>query len=230
MAEDSDKQGREVTLSEIDSSLPTRVLKTIREEQPYQQTWSDDLKILLDPNVQARSLLLPMVGTFKTRNQDYRYRWVYLKRGSFPDSSRYQQLKSYGFENATAYDPEKNPSGDVEVLVADIGQNFTEIFSGDRILMKCPRPIYDGLMKQHMLDALYMTNQARAGRYQEVDPTRRVNTLEPSTMRSTDFGAAPMSRTDFSGERQGPVDIEGVMRHASPQNTSVVKQADTGRK
>lgn len=219
MAEDS---------NDIDRSLPARVLQTIREEQPHRETWSDDLKILLDPNVQARSLVLPMVGTFKTRNQDYRYRWVYLKRGSNPDTSRYQQLKAYGFENATAYHETENPSGDVEVLVADVGQSFTEIFSGDRILMKCPRAIYDGLMKQHMLDALRMTQRARAGQYQDVDPGRRMNTMEPSTMRSADFGVAPMSRTDFAGDRQGPVDVEGVIGHASGQNTSVVKQA--GRK
>lgn len=214
--------------NDIDRSLPARVLQTIREEQPHRENWSDDLKILLDPNVQARSLTLPMVGTFKTRNQDYRYRWVYLKRGSNPDTSRYQQLKAYGFENATAYDETANPSGDVEVLVADINPSFTEIYSGDRILMKCPRPIYDGLMKQHMLDALRMTQRARVGQYQEVDPGRRMNTMEPSTMRSADFGVAPMSRTDFAGERQGPVDVEGVIGHASGQNTSVVKQA--GRK
>lgn len=219
MAEDS---------NDIDRSLPPRVLQTIREEQPHRENWSEDLQILLDPNVQARSLVLPMVGTFNTRNHDYRYRWVYLKRGSNPDSSRYQQLKAYGFSNATAYDEKENPSGDVEVLVADIGQHFTEIFSGDRILMKCPRAIYDGLMKQHMLDALRMTQRARIGQYQEVDPGRRMNTMEPSTMRSTDFGVAPMSRTDFAGDRQGPVDVEGVIGHASGQNTSVVKQA--GRK
>lgn len=214
--------------ADIDRSLPARVLQTIREEQPHRETWSEDLKILLDPNVQARSLILPMVGTVKTRNPDYRYRWVRLKRGSNPDSSRYQQLKAYGFENATAYDEKENPSGDVEVLVADVGQHFTEIFSGDRILMKCPRAIYDGLMKQHMLDALRMTAGARAGRYQEVDPARRMNSLDPSTMRSTDFGVAPMSRTDFAGDRQGPVDVEGVIGHASAQNTSVITQP--GRK
>ena len=210
--------------NEIDGRLPARVLKTLREEQPYRENWSEDLKILLDPNVQAKSLILPMVGTFKTRNQDYRYRWVYLKRGSFPDSSRYQQLKAYGFSNATAYHEIENPSGDVEVLVADVGQHFTEIFSGDRILMKCPRPIYDGLMKQHMLDALNMSSRARIGQYQEVDPARRVNTMEPSTMRSADFGLGPMSRTDFYGDRQGPVDVEQVMQHANARNTSVVRE------
>ena len=228
MAEDNREREGPSGGIEIDHSLPERILKTVREEQPYKQNWSEDLKILLDPNVKVRSMVLPMVGTFRTRNHDYRYRWVYIKRGSNPDSSRYQQVKAYGFENATAYDEKENPSGDVEVLVADIGQHFTEIFSGDRILMKCPRAIYDGLIKQHMLDSIRMTTQARNGRYQDVDPGRRVNTLEPSTMRSADFGVAPMSRTDFACDRSGAVDVEEVMQRATGQNTVVVHQP--GRK
>jgi hypothetical protein len=211
-------------INEIDPAVPRKVLERIKEEQPRQETWSDDLKILLDPNIRARSLNLPMVGAIRILNQDYRYRWVHIRRGSNPDTTRYMQLKAYGFENATAWDFEKNPSGDVEVKVADIGTNFTEIFSGDRILMKCPRAVYDGLMKQHMLDAIAQTTRARSGMYQDLDPARRMNAMDDGTMKSANFGpGAPTSRTDFSGNQSGDIDLNQVLQRSNPGNTSVVK-------
>lgn len=215
-------------IPEIDPQIPKKVVQRVREEQPVSENWSEDLKILLDPNVRARSLTLPMIGTFVTKNHDYRYRWVHIRRGSNPDSTRYMQLKAYGFSNATAWDAEKNPTGDVEVVVADMGNNFTEIFSGDRILMKCPRDVYDGLMKQHMLDAIRQTNRARVGQYQDLDPGRRMNSLDDSTMKSANFGPSPVSRTDFAGADSGEIDLQQVLQRSSPANTSVVRQP--GRK
>ena len=214
----------------FDPLIPDRVMQQIREEQPRPEAWSDDLKILLDPNVQAKSQVLPMVGTVEYLNHDYRYFWARLKRGNNPDSSRIQQLRALGFDNATAYDAEKNPAGDVKVVVADVGVNFTEIISGDRLLMKAPRHVYDSFRKQYMMDSLNMTTNARRGKFQDVDPSRRMNTLDSFTMKSSNFGpgAAPMSSTDFSGNREGTVDVEQILQRGNAGNTSVVKHP--GRK
>lgn len=205
----------------IDPQIPKSILQRIREEQPNSETWSEDLRILLDPSVQCKSLVLPMTDIVKTRNHDYRYHWTYLKRGSYPDTRRYMELKAKGFTNATAYNPEQNPTGDVEVLVADIGSNFTEIFDGDRILMKAPRHIYNAYIKQHQMDSIRQTTRARTGQY---EAGMRGNPFGDMTMKTADFGGVPTSYTDFAGNRAGAVDVEQVMQHATPANTVVVKQ------
>ena len=233
MAEDNQgKQGRAAPSggTEIDRSLPARILQIVREEQPYREKWSEDLKILLDPNIKARSVELPMVGTFKVRNPDYRYYWVRLKRGANPDSSRYQQVKAWGFENASAWDEKENPTGDVQIVVADLGNSWTEIFSGDRILMKAPREVYDAFIRQHMLDSVRMTVGAAQGQLADVDPYRRMNTVNTRPMRTIDFGAGASSSADFQGQREGNIDVEQVMSRTVPYNRDVATgnyEADT---
>ena len=140
----------------VDQQVPKRVLREINENQPHREAWSEDLEILLDPKIQARPLALPGLGAIKIRNTDMSYYYCRLSNGSRPDTARYMQLRTMGFENATPWN-EKDKTGDVEVLVGEA--NKDEIRSGDRILLKCPKMIFAAYKKQHMLDSLRSTAQ-----------------------------------------------------------------------
>jgi hypothetical protein len=196
----------------FDSQVPKRVLKDVISEQPNRGKWSEDLSILLDPNIVARPLSIPSVGAIKIKNQDFKYHWVRLKMGPNADTSRYMQLKALGFQNAT---PE-----DVDVVNADIIEGKTEIRSGDRILMKAPPDIYNGLKKQYMLDAINQTSRAARGQYQEVNPGLRMSQQE-NVMRTGDYAQT---------SQVPDIDIARMMAKSSPANTSVVETTRRGGK
>lgn len=189
----------------VDPAIPGKVVKEIFEEQPVPQKWSDDLAILMDPNIRARSFALPAVGAITIKNRDFRYKWIRLSLGPNPDTARYQQCRALGGLNAT--------TDDVEVINADIVKGKSEIRSGDRILMKFPREIYDGVMKQAMLDGIQLTRRAARGEFQ--DQSGRV-------MRTSDYG--PVSTSDqVTGERTGEFDVDQMQQRSTPANTSVVR-------
>jgi hypothetical protein len=191
----------------VDPVIPGKIVKEVFEEQPVPAKWSEDLAILMDPNIRARSFALPAAGAVTIKNKDYRYKWIRYSLGPNPDTSRYLQCKTvlHG-QNAT--------TDDVEVLNADIVEGKTEIRSGDRILMKFPRDIYDGGMKQSMLDSIHQTRRAARGEYQ--DPSGRV-------MRTSDYGGTS-SADMITGERSGEFDPAAMMQRSSPQNTSIAGQ------
>lgn len=199
----------------IDPQIPKRVLEGVLSEQPNRANWSEDLDILLDPNITARSIALPSVGAVVIKNHDFKYHWCRLKMGPNADTSRYMQLKALGFQNAT--------TEDVEVVNADIVEGKTEIRSGDRILVKAPPEIYNGLKKQYMLDAIRQTSRAATGQYQDVQPGMRMS-QQDRVMRTGDF--APTEAVNLAtGERTGNLDLASMMARSNPGNTSVAKRA-----
>jgi hypothetical protein len=113
--------------------------------------WPKELAILFDDTIQARPLNLPGVGQVEIKNKEFCYRWVRRPMGPNPDLTRYMQLKTAGFRNATIED--------VNPLVSSVNADSTEITCGqDLILMKAPPEIYYGAIKAHQQRAMNMTN------------------------------------------------------------------------
>jgi hypothetical protein len=113
--------------------------------------WPKELAILFDDTIQARPLNLPGVGQINIKNKEMCYHWVRRPMGPNPDLTRYMQLKTAGFQNATLED--------VDPLVSSVNADSTEITCGqDLILMKAPPAIYYGAIKAHQQRAINMTN------------------------------------------------------------------------
>jgi hypothetical protein len=115
------------------------------------RSWPKELAILFDDTIQARPLNLPGVGQVEIKNKEFCYHWVRRPMGPNPDLTRYMQLKTAGFRNATLED--------VNPLVSSVNADETEITCGqDLILMKAPPEIYYGAIKAHQQRAINMTN------------------------------------------------------------------------
>ena len=131
--------------------LPASWQTKLHEEQPARKNWTPELEALLDPNIEARVLSLPMKGAFEFKNKEYAYYLVRLKRGNNPDYSRYMSLKSAGYSNATLED--------VTPLADYVEPGDNEIRVGmDLILMKAKPEVHYGYMKGHAQRAINMTS------------------------------------------------------------------------
>ena len=134
----------------------TQIPDSVREKlnENYQggpSTWPKELAVLFDDTIEARPLNLPGIGQIKIKNTEVCYHWVRRPMGPNPDLTRYMQLKTAGFRNATMED--------VDALVNSVNVDETEITCGqDLILMKASPAIYYGAIKAHAKRAMDMTN------------------------------------------------------------------------
>lgn len=134
------------------SSISSSVQDQLKESYPGgRRTWPRELAILFDDSIEARPLNLPGIGQIEKLNTEVVYHWVRRPMGPNPDLTRYMQLKTAGFRNATLQD--------VKPLVNSVNADETEITCGqDLILMCAPPEIYYGAIKAHAKRALAMTN------------------------------------------------------------------------
>src|SRR5271154_263363 len=102
-------------MPEISDSLQQQ----IAENHPNRAHWPKELAILFDDTIQARPLNLPGIGQVEIKNKEFCYHWVRRPMGPNPDLTRYMQLKTAGFRNATLED--------VEPQVNSVNADSTEI-------------------------------------------------------------------------------------------------------
>jgi len=135
-------------MSSISDSLRDQIQESHGSDR---RRWPKELAILFDDTIEARPLNLPGVGQIKIKNTEFCYHWVRRPMGPNPDLTRYMQLKTAGFRNATLED--------IDPMVNSVSADQTEVTCGqDLILMKAPPAIYYGAIKAHQQRAINMTN------------------------------------------------------------------------
>src|ERR1700678_4060566 len=118
------------------ASMPSSIQEQVRENYPRGQ-WPKELAILFDDSIEARPLNLPGVGQLQFKNTEVCYHWVRRPMGPNPDLTRYMQLKTAGFRNATL--------DDVDPLVNSVNADGTEVTCGQDLILMCASPaIYYG--------------------------------------------------------------------------------------
>src|ERR1700676_5563520 len=95
-------------------------------------TWPKELAIFFDDTIEARPLNLPGVGQLQFKNTEVVYHWVRRPMGPNPDLTRYMQLKTAGFRNATLED--------VRPLVNSVSADTTENTCGQDFFLMCAPP------------------------------------------------------------------------------------------
>lgn len=173
--------------------------------------WPKELAILFDDTIEARPLNLPGVGQIKIKNTEMCYHWVRRPMGPNPDLTRYMQLKTAGFRNATLED--------IDPLVNSVNADATEVTCGqDLILMKAPPAIYYGAIKAHQQRAINMTSP-------------RTPEGRERMMKSMSYGdQAALNATRTSVVAQGDLDEwaakatpENSIRQGSPEWEAIVE-------
>ena len=196
------------------STIPDSVRDQIAESHGNNpQHWPKELAILFDDTIQARPLNLPGVGQVEIKNKEFCYHWVRRPMGPNPDLTRYMQLKTAGFRNATL--------DDVNPLVASVNADSTEITCGqDLILMKAPPAIYYGAIKSHQQRAINMTNP-RSDTYRE-----QMKTANYGDRKTLDATRTTMVNGGELEEMESKANSGNSVRQGSPEWTAIAEAAE----
>jgi hypothetical protein len=178
------------------------------------KTWPKELAILFDDTIQARPLNLPGVGQIEIKNKEFCYHWVRRPMGPNPDLTRYMQLKTAGFRNATLED--------VDPLVSSISADQTEITCGqDLILMKAPPAIYYGAIKTHQQRAINMTNpRSEEGR------RRMMGSMNYGDQAALNATRTSMPEGDALSTMESKANPGNAVRQGTPEWDAIVKGAE----
>jgi hypothetical protein len=153
-------------MAALDPQVPESVVRRVREEQPRSEQWSDDLKALLTPSIEARSLSLEgTLNISKRLNTEVEYFWARDRNGMNPNHQRVGQLREAGFDFATSDSEckhEKDCKCDVIMRNSSVVMGKSEIRCGDLVLMKVDKRIWMGIRKQQQLDSLNQTSSRSA--------------------------------------------------------------------
>lgn len=192
------------------ASMPSSVQDQIRENHPQRAAWPKELAILFDDTIEARPLNLPGIGQISIKNTEMCYHWVRRPMGPNPDLTRYMQLKTAGFRNATL--------DDVDALVNSVSGDQTEVTCGqDLILMCAPPNVYYGAIKAHAQRAIAMTN-----------PRSGVAREQMKSMNYGDQSALNATRTEFVDDKtmadfEGRANPDNSVRQGTPQWDAIVE-------
>jgi hypothetical protein len=197
-------------MAEISESLQQQ----ISENHPNRAQWPKELAILFDDTIQARPLNLPGVGQVNIKNTEFCYHWVRRPMGPNPDLTRYMQLKTAGFQNATLED--------VDPLVSSVNADSTEITCGqDLILMKAKPDVYYGAIKAHQQRAINMTNP------RSVEGRRRLMSSlaygDDKVMAATRTG---LMDQETIGDFESRATPENTTRQGTPEWNRIVEGAE----
>jgi len=136
---------------------------------PNGQWLSPEAQIMLDKSIVARGLGVPATEEIIVKNHSYRYFWGNrLAAGG----SRYAQLKTMGYTNATL--------DDVEPKAVEIEKDQNEIRSGDVVLMKIS--IERWMAHERYKMERSMALQRRTRTYFDKNPNPDVNSNENPVM------------------------------------------------
>jgi hypothetical protein len=189
----------------IDPNVPKRIVREIAENSPHESKWSEDLKILLNPSIEAKPLHLPQSGQIRLRkNKDFEYFWALDRGGDKPFHERVDQLRAVGFQFATVED--------VEMMIEDTVKEKNEIRNGDRRLMKVAKQRWAEIRKSQMMDAIRLTSPRDHG---FIDPSRNVMRTDSLT---------PGIKTMLTDDAV----VADIKNRSDAQNTSTTKGANNG--
>ena len=192
-------------MSTVDpNAIPRSSWEQFKDVQHTPDKYSPELAALLDPNVVARRVSLPLSGQIEIINREYVYYWARRIQGKSADHNNYRQLKMRGYTNATCKPDCKDDTGrcacDVHPLIAEIAADGTEITLGsDLILVKARPDVHYGIQKSYLKQAL-----------QFVSPSSQVANLPPE-----ERSALQATRTYIPGADEQ----EQISRRATPENS-----------
>jgi hypothetical protein len=185
----------------------------IEENGPDQSKWTQELRDLVDPSIEAVSISPPISGKVdKFLNTDYHYHWAYDLCGQTPNHDRVESMRWAGWEFATTDDvrmcSESSVVGRKKERKSKDGLGWSdEIRSGDRRLMKLPMHLWRSTHKAQIMKA-----------YQYVRPQA--------------FGGdgKPMSAANLipglKSEMMDPSQIEEARRSANASNSVTLSRED----
>ena len=193
------------------SGIHRQLMKHLVEENgPDQSKWNQELRDLVDPTIEARTIAPPISGKVEEFiNTDYHYYWAADLCGPTAAHDRVHEMKYAGWEFATTDDVKMCSESSVvgrsgDKTSKDGRKGFSdEIRSGDRRLMKLPMHLWRVNKKAQLMAA-----------YQMAYP-------QP-------FGAtgAPMSANNllpgFKSKMMNPEAIDETRRNATPANSVTV--------
>lgn len=198
------------------ASMPDSLRQQVGEAFPTGK-YPKELAILFDDTIEARPLNLPGIGQLSFKNTEVVYHWVRRPMGPNPDLTRYMQLKTAGFRNATLED--------VDPLVNSVNADHTEITCGQDLILMCASPaVYYGAIKSHMLRAIRMTNPKSA-------ESRQVQ------MKSANYGdnrALEATRSEYMDEKsigdfEQRSNSDNTIRQGTPEWDKIVEGAKKKR-
>lgn len=148
--------------------IPEPLFRQLVEEHGKNTAlWPEELRDLINPSIQARTMQTPQNGRIIERlNREYEYFWAKDVEGQNPDHSRVMALKFDGWEFATTDDVKMANDFVVKgrnknVKSKDGGDGFSnEIRNGDLRLMKIPMLKWKEIRKAQNL-AAYQTAYPR---------------------------------------------------------------------
>jgi hypothetical protein len=197
------------------STLPDSLRRKVAEEQPYSQTWTRELEVLLDPKIEARPLTLPGIGLCKLKDSNFVAYLVRRKKGNNPDYTRYNEMRANGYSNVT---PDECEQIAPSMNVAD---DNTEITIGvDLVLMKAPKAIHYGALKFHQQRAIDMTNPRKRDAQDAL--MRSMNYDEQNVLNSTRTRMTSEAEQDEAAGRAGE---DNSVRRGSPKWNQIAKDA-----
>jgi hypothetical protein len=149
------------------SKLPKSYRENLKESHHTPDQYSPELRALLDPNIVARRVNLPLTNMFEIINREYVYHLARRIMGKSADHNNYKQLLMQGYSNATCKPGCEDTTGkcgcDVHPLVAEATGDGTEITVGtDLVLVKARPDVHYGRQKTYLQKALNMTNPGMA--------------------------------------------------------------------
>lgn len=195
-------------------TLPKSFADKLREEQPHRQSWTPELKALLDPNIEARILALPMKGTFEFKNNEFAYYLCRLKRGNNPDYTRYMALRQAGYQNATLED--------VTPIADHVEAGDNEIRVGvDLILLKVKPEIHYGLMKGHLARAINMTSPRNPEGLRAIMTSPQFNQNDATALAGSRSYVPSVPEMD---QIEGKATPDNSVKAGTPQWEKIVKE------
>jgi hypothetical protein len=202
------------------TGLSKQLMKHLYEEHGKDiSRWPEDLRDLVNPKIEARSVSPPISGKVaEFINTDYHYHWAFDRDGQTPDHERVESMIYAGWEFANTDDVKMasedavkgrkerpgKPSKDGRMGFSD------EIRSGDRRLMKLPMRLWRENKKAQTIAA-----------YQMAYPQPFGNDGQPMSAQ----GLIPGLKSEMMDES----DITEARRTATPAN-SVTIQKEKGDK